>query len=214
MTEMRAKSFQSFSEARKVSGQITDNQTIIDMLDETGLRRTKLAQCLSAFQNGYLTPLCQSFGMPEIELSADLEISMGKTPYQMFSASEQFRVRAILQLAIAQLEKASLVIIDNADILDQGGRGKLLQAVLKAGIPAVICMTLNKPDMAPNLAAAGAGATYWVEGNSCKPVQIHKPVAQSAMTATVKPPAANATPDQPKGFMQKLREKTATTTAA
>jgi hypothetical protein len=60
-----------------------------------------------------------------------------------------------LQLAIAKIENSDLIIIDGADILDQGARGRLLQAVRSIGIPTIICMTLNKPDMAPNLAAAG-----------------------------------------------------------
>jgi hypothetical protein len=200
--EMRASSFKAFTDARKAGGQITDNQTIIGMLDETGLRRTKLGQCLTAFRDSRLIHLCQSFGMPEMELSADLEVTLGTTSFPMLSASEQFRVRTVLQLAVAQLEHADLVIIDNADILDQAGRGKLLQTVLKAGIPAIICMTLAKPEMAPNLAAAKAGATYWVEGNTCKPVQIVKPVA--AVTAGAKPETAN---DKPKGFMQRVRDQ-------
>jgi hypothetical protein len=82
-----------------------------------------------------------------------------------------------------------------------------LQAVLKAGIPAVIWMTLAKPEMAPNLAAAKAGATYWVEGGTCKPVQIVKPVAASAITAQAKLAEPEAVSAQPKGFMQKLQEK-------
>ena len=76
-------------------------------------------------------------------------------------------MRAALQIAIAQLEKAGLVIIDGADILDKDGRARLMNLVVGLGIPAVVCMTLNRPDMAPDLAAAGVGATYWVEKGTC-----------------------------------------------
>ena len=203
--EMRAQCFKMFTESHRAAAQIADNQVIIDLLDETGLRRTKLAQSLTAFQESFLAPICLSFGMPEVEMGADLDIALSGTPFAMLSASEQFRVKTVLQLAIAQLEKASLVIIDGADILDQGGRGKLLQAVLKVGIPAIICMTLAKPEAAPNLAAVGAGVTYWIEGNTCRPVQILKPVAQSAIST---PARAESEPvPSGKGFMQKLQEK-------
>jgi AAA domain len=204
--EMRAEALRIFMEVRKVSKQITDNQIIIDMLDETGLRRTMLDQRITAFQNHYLDPLCQTFGMSEMNINADLEVSFGSTPFSMFSGSEKFRAKTVIQLAIAQLEKASLVIIDDADILDQAGRGKLLKTVLQAGIPAVICMTLAKPDMAPNLAQAGVGATYWVEGNTCKPVQILKPVAPGTVTVIAPAPETELPPVPSSGFMQKVRE--------
>ncbi len=90
-----------------------------------------------------------------------------------------------------------LLIIDGADILDQGARGRLLKMVLNSGIPAIICMTLNKPDMAPDLSAAGAGVTYWVENGTCKPAQIFKPVAPGAVTATAKQPEASRSKNGP-----------------
>jgi len=112
--------------------------------------------------------------------------------YSMLSASEQYRVRTVVQLTIAQLERASLVIIDGADILDQPARGKLLQTVLKNGIPSIICMTHNKPDTAPYLAAANAGQTYWVSDGTCRAY----PFAAPEKTDTSK-----------SGFLDGMRQK-------
>lgn len=173
--ETRKKTFDCYTETKKIAAQIAANQGIIDLLDETGLRRTKLTQGLDAFKSSYIEPLCEAMGIEPVALDADLSIAVGKVSYQMLSASEQYRVRVILQLAIAQLERASITIIDGADILDQSGRGKLLQAVIKTGIPTIICMTLNKPDMAPNLAQAGVGISYWVSDGSCAPFAAPQP---------------------------------------
>jgi AAA domain len=205
--EKRLKTFEAHCESVHKAGQILVNQEMISLLDEKGLRRSKLSDCLFSFMNRSIDPLCETFGISPITLDTDLNATLGKTPYQMLSASEQFRVRTVLQVAIAQLENADLIIIDNADILDQPGRGKLLQVVMKAGIPAIICMTLNKPDMAPNLASAGAGATYWVEGNTCKPVEIVntgvKPNVAAPVAAAQEPPPVTPA----KAFIQKLHEK-------
>lgn len=161
---------EKYHAARKASAQIAASQVIIDALDETGIRKTKLAQCLDAFTVSYIEPLCGDFGIPSLLVDSDLSVSMGETAYPMLSASEQFRMHTVLQVAIAKLEKASVIIIDGADILDKPGRGRLLNMVMNTMIPTIICMTLNKPDMAPNLAQAGIGVTYWVENGTCQPV--------------------------------------------
>lgn len=169
-SEQRLVMFEKHRDAFKASEQIATNQVIIDLLDETGIRKQKLSQALDAFLGSYIAPLCEAFGMKSIYMDCDLNVAVGSVYYQMLSASEQFRVRAVLQLAIARLESASVVIIDGADILDQGGRGKLLTMVKDTGMPTVVCMTLNKPDAAPDLAAAGIGKTYWIENGVCRAV--------------------------------------------
>lgn len=169
-SEQRLVMFEKQRDASKTSEQITTNQIIIDLLDETGIRKHKLSQALDAFLASYVAPLCETLGMQPIYMDCDLNVAVGSVYYQMLSASEQFRVRTVLQLAIARLESASVVIIDGADILDQGGRGKLLAMVKDTGLPTIICMTLNKPDAAPDLAAAGIGETYWIENGACRAV--------------------------------------------
>lgn len=169
-TENRRDMAKQYREATKIATQISANQIIIDLLDETGLRKTKLGQCLDAFAVEYIKPACDEFGIPALLIDADLSVNMGDVPYQMLSASEQFRVRTVLQIAIASLEKADLIIIDGADILDKAGRAKLLATVMGSKIPAIICITLNNSASAPNLEAAGVGHTYWIESGVCKQV--------------------------------------------
>ena len=169
-TENRRDMAKKYLEATKTATQITANQFIIDLLDETGLRKTKLGQCLDAFAAEYIKPVCSDLGIPPLLIDADMSVNMGDVPYQMLSASEQFRVRTVLQIATAKLEKADLIIIDGADILDKAGRAKLLATVMASKIPAIICITLNNSASAPNLEAAGVGHTYWIDGGVCKQV--------------------------------------------
>lgn len=166
-----------YKEAHKVAEQIITNQKLVATLDETGLRKKKLGECLDAFTSHYIEPICNDFSIPLVSIDGDLQVTMGATSYPMLSASEQFRVKCVLQLAIAKFEKSDIVIIDGADILDGKGRSALLKAVYNVEIPAVICMTLNKPDQAPDLAKMNAGISYWLQNGTCKQIGEEKKAA-------------------------------------
>ena len=56
--------------------------------------------------------------------------------------------------------------------------------VLQAGLPTIICMTLNKPDMAPNLAQAGVGISYWVADGGCTPFAEQATASLAAAPST------------------------------
>jgi hypothetical protein len=160
--------------------QIVRNQAVIDALDSNGLRRSKLALVIGRFSEERLAPLCRTFGVKPLVFDDGLAIRIGETPYIMLSASEQFRIRVILQIAIAQMQGDGLLIIDGADILDTAGRGALLSAVAGSRIPAIICMTLPRPDAAPPLARANAGRNYWVE---CGTAREYEPQKQERKAA-------------------------------
>lgn len=157
--------------------QVFTNQKIVAILSETGLRKKKLSESLDSFVASYIDPLCNDFGIPVATLDVDMNVIVGTTSYQMLSESEQYRVRIVYQLAISQLEGAQIVIIDRADILDKAGRTKLFTTIINAGMPALICMTLNTPDQAPNLANSGHGITYWLEKGQCRAIGARKEAA-------------------------------------
>lgn len=157
------------AETTKIVAQMTVNQALIVALCETGVRKEKLVNCMEMFASQFIQPLCIDFGIPPIAIDTDLNIDVGDTSYQMLSESEQYRVRTILQLAIAKLEQASVIIIDRADILDKMGRSRLMRMLVNAGIPAVICMTINDVKQAPDLSKMGAGNSYWIENGVCTP---------------------------------------------
>ena len=187
--------FQQRRDASKAAKLIADNQVIIGLLDETGLRLVKLTECLALFQSAHTDPLCQTLGMPPLTLTSEMDVRVGPLPYQILSASEQYRVKAVLQLAVAKMENADIVILDGADIIEPSGRGKFLQLVQSIGIDAVVCMTLSSPDKAPDLAAAGVGATYWIADTTCTQV-----------TRAPKP-KPEVQDNQPTGFFEGMKRK-------
>jgi hypothetical protein len=150
---------------------VARNQKVVDILSPEGLRRQKLAKALSAFNKDRMAPLCTSAGFEMVSVDEDLEVLYGSRPYFLLSASEQYRVRAVLQLAIAALDGSPVVILDGADMLDQEGREGLFGMLAEQQDRGfLVGMTMDEATQAPNLKEAGMGTTYWVDGGIAKEV--------------------------------------------
>lgn len=141
---------------------IIDNQLLIDELSPTGLRQRKLADCLSDL-NGQIFDLCTTAGWPPVEIGDDLSATLSGRPYMLLSESEKFRVRVAMQVALSKYDRSGAVIIDAADILDRGGRNGLMKMLARAGVPALVCMTIDEREKVPNLSKIG-GQSYWLDG--------------------------------------------------
>lgn len=148
------------------------NSKILAVLAPDGLRKTKLATALADF-NEMLEGLCTAAGFETIAMNEDLDVTFNKVPHFMCSASEVWRLKVIIQLAVAIKERAPLVIIDSADILDAEGRNgffSLLHELSKpdteSGNPfaALVAMTMNEFNAAPALQKLGWGISVWMEG--------------------------------------------------
>lgn len=150
------------TDASALAARIDHALVVTEILDKTGLRQEKLAEALGEF-NGRLVAVCRSAGWKPVHVDADMSVSYGGRLVSLCSAGEQYRARITLQLAVAECERAELVVIDGADILDKAGRNGLFSAIKGQGIMAVIGMTLLKPEEMPNLAKAGLGESVWIE---------------------------------------------------
>lgn len=156
-------------DATKLHEQISTNVLILDQLAPNGLRQKVLAEKMAEF-NGMLSRLCAAANWPAVTLADDLAASLGTRPYILLSESEKYRVRTILQVAIADLDGSDLVIVDAADILDRTGRNGLFKMLSGTGMRSLVCMTLNKLEEVPNLSAAGMGASYWLNESVLSPL--------------------------------------------
>lgn len=156
--------------ADEVAARIAANDIVIDILAPDGLRAKKLGQVVDAYNRGILAPLCDAGGWRAVTIDPNFEIAYGGRHYALLSASEQFRVRAILQVAIAQSDGSAMVIIDAADILDGPARGALFDMLAKSEVPALVCMTLSRREQTPDLAAASMGKSYWIEAGVAAPI--------------------------------------------
>jgi hypothetical protein len=153
-----------------LAAQIGANQKLVDILSPEGLRRQKLQKALKV-SNGQLAALSSDAGYGTVTIDDDLEILYGGRRYFLLSQSEQYRVRAVIQIYVAMHDKSPLVIFDSADVLDQDGRNGLFALMQEVdGISFLVGMTVLSRKNVPDLAKAGIGASYWVADGTAAPL--------------------------------------------
>jgi hypothetical protein len=158
--------------ADALHGEILVQTAVVKALAPDGVRKRKLSRAIEAFNSTILAPLCEAAEWKTVTLTEDLATRYGGRPYALLSDSEAYRVRVTLQIAMARLDDSAMVIIDGADILDPLGRNGLFGLLSDPdnGCPALVGMTVAKPEKTPDLAAADLGATYWVERGQCRAI--------------------------------------------
>jgi hypothetical protein len=176
--ERRLQAFRQRAEADNIAANIRGNELLLEQLAPDGLRGRKLARVLDVFNGSQLAPLCEAAGWKAVAIDPAMSLAYGGRPYALLSSSEQYRVRIILQLAMARLDGSELVVIDAADILDAQMRSGLFDLLADPQIPpALVCMTLSRREQLPDLAAAGLGASYWIEAGIAEPIAQRREVA-------------------------------------
>lgn len=165
VAEKRLKAFKAKLEADRLHTAICSNTELYAKISPEGIRQDVLAKALKSF-NDSLVPICAAAGWRTVTLESDFLPTYGGTIYLLLSESAKFRVRVILQMGMALIDKSQALIIDAADILDKGGRNGLFKAVKAAGLPALVAMTIDSKDLVPNLAKAGVGCSYWLNGEA------------------------------------------------
>lgn len=163
--EIRLKAFRSKFEADRLHVAIGQNAELLAKIAPEGIRGDVLVKALKSF-NDSLVAVCKAANWRPVTLESDFMPCYGGTIYLLLSESAKFRVRVILQIGMALLDKSQALIIDAADILDKGGRNGLFKAVKLAGLPALISMTIDSKELVPNLAAAKIGASYWINSDA------------------------------------------------
>lgn len=178
------KSFDAHLQAAEVSGQIARTLIVIDVLRADGLRQTKLGDVLDSFNGGVLADLTAAAGWKTVAVAPDMTVTYAGRPLvePLCSESEIWRAKVVLRLAIAKLQRAPLVIVDRADILDQDGRNGLFGLLAKAWsedhILSLVAMTIVPPTgsrvdprtLVPDLAAHNLGTTWWLDAGVTSPL--------------------------------------------
>ena len=166
--ETRLSAWKKKRDADLLYGGIVANMQIIEILAPTGMRLDVLKKCLATF-NGFLKSICECAAWRLVELRQDMSISMNGTPYMLLSKSEKFRVRCAMQVATAKYDGSTLVLIDEADVLDGNGRNGLMQMLLAAGIESVVGMTTNDKTVGEKIGGVGGNA-YWIENGMAEKI--------------------------------------------
>ncbi len=174
--ETRLKALTAKDEADRVAKLLTVNLAMQAIMAPTGLKKTKLIKVLDTFNGGPLRSLCEATGWRDVRIEADMGVTYDGRPYEQLAglgpqlSSDQYRVYATLQVALAQVQGYGMVILDGADVLDQKGRGGLLKMLRSTGMGALIGMTFSAADVVPDLEARGMGRAYWIDGGIARPL--------------------------------------------
>ena len=168
-----------YTRAGKLHRLITLNATVIALLSPDGVRGQVLARSLKTFNREHLAPIIDSTSKDPaarwsvIEIRPDFVVTWNGYPYGLVSRSQQWRVRAVLAVALAKASGQQAVILDDADVLPSLERNQLFRALLASGIPNVIigCMETHE-DRLPPLAKKGLGRVYWFDAEGeCREVK-------------------------------------------
>lgn len=167
IADQRLDAFKRKADADRYARAIASNAVIAQVISPDGLLKTILAQAIEGFNKDYLARFCEFAKWPDMKLEADLSITIGGRVFGLCSESEQYRARIVMQLALAKIDQAPLVVIDRADTLDQNGRNELFVLLYMVQIPALVAMTMNRIEKVPDLATSGIGRSYWLEDGVC-----------------------------------------------
>lgn len=174
--ELRVRAFKAKKQGTAYHKQIVALSKAADAMKSTGLRMKILVQNLKPF-NDKLAETCRAAGWGTVFIDANLNLKYEGRHWKFLSASQQFRVEATIQMTVAKIEDAPLVVIDEADILDRTGRNQLFNALKALSLRAVVGMTVSSDKEgnidAPNLANAKPprGETYWVSESTIVPLE-------------------------------------------
>jgi hypothetical protein len=158
--------------ASEVDAQVRANIALVGILAPDGLRQQKLATTLAEF-NEALGVLSVYMGCGHVIVRPDMAIMVAReagedaVAYWQMSASQQFRTRIVLQIAVARLDGSSMVVIDNDVDQDSRWLKGTLRLLLKAQIPALITVRADRVEDMLDLSGAPEGAIkeYWIRGD-------------------------------------------------
>lgn len=122
---------------------------IADALKPDGIPADILATALKPI-NDSLAILSRMSGWKKVEISKDMEITADGRIYGLMSESAKWRIDTLLAAMIAQVSELKFMVLDRFDVLDQNGRGQLLNMLLDMsdmGLmdQVIVCGTLKQP---------------------------------------------------------------------
>lgn len=131
-----------------------------------GLRRTVLKKKLDGF-NARLAQWAADLRGTVIKIDEDMVVRDGNDePYRVLSGAEKWLSDALIMLAIAEIEAAPVVVIDEANMLDDQLRGPFITQVLAPASQdrmVVVACAAGFVEKVPDLGKHGLGCTFWID---------------------------------------------------
>ena len=136
---------------------------IADRLGPDGIPAEMLAQALGPIRER-LAQSASDSSWPEVEIAADMTVTMGGRDYRLLSESEQWRADAMLAEAIAHVSGARLLVLDRFDLLDLPDRAQCLEWLDTLGIEGEIdtAIVIGTLKALPTGLSERIGA-HWIE---------------------------------------------------
>ncbi|MEY4416726.1 MAG: RecF protein, partial [Pseudomonadota bacterium] len=136
---------------------------IADRLGPDGIPAEMLAQALGPIRER-LAQSASDSSWPEVEIAADMTVTMGGRDYRLLSESEQWRADAMLAEAVAHVSGARLLVLDRFDLLDLPGRAQCLEWLDTLGIEGEIdtAIVIGTLKALPTGLSERIGA-HWIE---------------------------------------------------
>lgn len=176
---------------------IKEWDAIKNEMSPTGLRQKLITTALDSFNEAIGS--IKTIGIPTIRIGINMIPTLNDRPYYLLSESEQWRVNAVLSLAISMLSDIKIAVIDRFDVLSVKDRPpffRLFAELTKRGDMnhIVVAGTLKEP---PNLPPPYS--VYWMDDgvanlvgknskiNTPTPDELRataKSIRESAMRAT------------------------------
>lgn len=133
-----------------------------------GVRGWVAGARIEAFQEELATLAAHAkWPTPSVDVTG--EMTMGGRAIGLCSESERWRANLIIAAALARRERACILLVDRMDVLVKQQRPGVFHLLRHIGIPAICAISMPDPESMPNLAAAGYGATYWMEKGVLRP---------------------------------------------
>lgn len=156
----RLEAFRQKEEADSINRSALQGIALAGILAPEGLRQTKFVGAIDTI-NHALARLSEAAKWQKVEMDRDLNMTYGGRHYSVCSGGEKYRIRAVLQTAMAEIDGSTALIFDWDVAMDVAGYRGLVLLAKAAGKEAVIAAVLTR-DQVPNLAEAGLGRTYWL----------------------------------------------------
>lgn len=155
--EALGKAAKATREAREIHGRVMALIKLAELAGPAGVRKTKL-EALLGLLNDDLADLSAAMGTEAVRIEPDMAVMRGSLPFEVLSQSAQWRVDAILAVALARRDGSAFVVLDGADVLDLPGRRGLVEMLRQAEVGALVTLTASKPEAVPAL----GGIEVWL----------------------------------------------------
>lgn len=150
------------------------------LMQPEGIPTTLLLRGLNPF-NARLADLAREIKWPVPRLGPDFQLRVGEQAYRLLSESEQWRVDALIAMAVSIHSGVKLLLLDRFDVLDMGGRNELLGwlGVAGAGVFDTVIVAGTLKDKPVVLTERFGVHVLWLDGSSSGTVTHEEPTEET-----------------------------------